>query len=273
MPCKHLSVLGEGWDFVNFLADDTWVVRIPKRADADRALVHERKILDRLTSLNLPASVPRFEHFSGPREHFPWHFAAYRVVRGTPLSLVDDEAVRASVAIAIGEFLAVLHQAVIGTEVASPWNPGDQRTWATREFRLAESAYPDDIRRRVERYLERPPVPMPNVPQVLVHADLLGEHILVDVGAGGLSGVIDWADAFTTLRSVDFAGLFFEGGRGLAAKAYSAYGVTPDEHEWRWLEQTAVAIAIGHVFYGYRSNQRQLMEKGLARIRDCLRFL
>lgn len=98
--------------------------------------------------------------------------------------------------------------------------------------------------------------------QVLAHADLLGEHVLVDHRSGALAGIVDWGDAFTTLRSIDFAGLFFEFGRGLTAKAYSAYGVTPDEHEWRWLEQRAVAIGIEHVFYGTAAIDRDSWRRG-----------
>lgn len=270
IPCRGVHVLGEGWDFVNFLADDTWVLRFPKRAECDRALVRERGILERLHNLDLPVSLPEFEHFSGPSGDYPWHFAAYRLLPGTPLSQIDDEPARKVVAHAVGEFLAALHQAPVDAELSSPWNHEDQRAWTGREFRSAVGAYPADLRRQVERYLEGPRVPEPGVPQVLAHADLSGEHILVDRSTGELTGLIDWADSCRMLRSIDFAGLFYEGGRELTANAYSAYGLKPDEPEWRWLEQTTVAISIGHVFFGYHSNRPRVVAQGLERMRRCL---
>lgn len=272
MPCRTLRGLGEGWDFVAFLVDDDWVLRIPKRADADRALVRERAILDHLQSLDLPAAVPCFEYFSDPQGPFPWHVAAYRLIPGDPLSQqrVDDAHGGAGLAGELGEFLAALHSTTADLELASPWDEEEDRVWMRREFEGAVDAYPAALRHRIERFLHADPVPDPAVPRVFAHADLLSEHILVDPQTGRLTGIIDWADASTTIRSSDFAGIHYEWGRELTERAYVAYGRTPDAQEWRWLEQQVVAIGIGQVFYGHHDQRPHLVARAIERIANAL---
>ena len=270
LPCEDVVELGEGWDFVNYLADGKWVLRFPKRAECDRALVREKEILERLHVLSLPASVPRFEHFSSHCDGFPWHFAAYRYLEGTPLSDIDDEAIVSVGAPAIGEFLAALHHAPIEAELPSPWDDDNDGAGMSREFKQSIGAYPTDLRKRLDAYLQKSGPADPDVPRVLAHADLLGDHILVDPKTGELKGVIDWADACTRIRCADFAGLFFTGGRGYTERAYAAYNVEPDANEWRWLEHSAIAIGIGEVYYGFHNNQPKRVAKGLDRIRRYL---
>ena len=271
LPCEDVEELGEGWDFVNYLADGKWVLRFPKRAECDRVLVREREILERLHDLSLPASVPRFEHFSSRCDSFPWHFAAYRYLEGTSLSHIDDEAIVNAVAPAVGEFLAELHRAPVEAELPSPWDGDDDTAWVSHEFKQSIGAYPTGLRKRLDAYLQNSWPADPDVPRVLAHADMLEDHILVDLVTGELTGIIDWADACTTIRSADFAGLFYTAGRAYAARAYATYGVEPDDNEWRWLEHSAIAIGIGEVHYGYHDNQPKRVAKGLERIRRYLR--
>ena len=72
LPCNNVEVLGEGWDYINFLADKEWVLRFPKRAHCDKVLVREKNILDQLSRVPLPLAVPYIEHLSGPIDGFPW---------------------------------------------------------------------------------------------------------------------------------------------------------------------------------------------------------
>jgi aminoglycoside phosphotransferase (APT) family kinase protein len=222
-------------------------------------LVRERQILDRLQDLSLPTSVPRFEHFSSSRDTFPWHFAAYPYLPGTPLSHIDDKTIVTAIAPQIGEFLAALHQAPMAAELPSPWDDVHDNSWARHEFDQSTDAYPSDLCKRVDAYL-----------QVSPHADLLEDHILVDPKTGMLAGIIDWADACTRIRSSDFAGLYYAGGQACAARAYATYNVEPAASEWRWLQHSAVVIGIGNVYYGHHTNQPQRVANGLDRVHHYL---
>ena len=270
LPCTTVEELGEGWDFINYLADGKWVLRFPKRAECDPVLVRERQILERLRDLSLPASVPEFEHFSPSCDSFPWHFAAYPYLVGTPLSAVDNKAIVNAIAPQLGEFIAALHQAPLEAELTSPWDDVRDNSWARREFDQSAGAYATELCQQVDAYLRLSPPADPDVPRVLAHADLLEDHILIDPEKGTLSGIIDWADACTRIRSSDFAGLYYAGGRDCAARAYSSYGVEPDEHEWRWLQHRALVIGIGEVHYGYHTAQPQQVAHGMDRVRRYL---
>ncbi len=268
--CADVEKLAEGFDYISYLADGEWVLRFPKRAECDGVLVREREILKRMHNLPLPVPVPGFEYFSSPLAEFPWHFAAYRYLSGTPLTDISDAAILNDVAAEVGEFLAVLHRARIATEVPSPWAGQDYSQWALREFRHSADAYSATLRRRLDAYLQDPLPPEPEVPLVLAHADLLADHILVDPATSALAGIIDWADACTTIRSADFGGLFYAGGRECAARAFWTYGAEPDDDEWRWLEHKAIMIAVGEVHYGYLDNHPKRVSSGLERIRRYL---
>jgi aminoglycoside phosphotransferase (APT) family kinase protein len=59
---------------------------------------------------------------------------------------------------------------------------------------------------------------------VLVHADLKGEHLLID-GAGALTGVLDWSDAGTGDASLDVEGLIVAIGATRATQVATTAGI------------------------------------------------
>jgi aminoglycoside phosphotransferase (APT) family kinase protein len=202
---------------------------------------------------------------SPPRPGFPWHFALYGFLPGAPLSArADAEAARATAA-SVGAFLAALHDAGLPA-MASPWTAtGSEMEGLGWQFEQSVVRYPTKLRGVVEDFLSEPSPTRPDVPSVFAHADLMPDHILVNA-SGSLRGVIDWADAHTTSRCVDFAGLYYAGGREAAAIAYRVYGAEPDACEWAWLEHTAVAIGIEDVFYGCRDGQPERVAAALRRL-------
>lgn len=266
LPCNTVEMLGEGWDYINFLADEQWVLRFPKRANCDTVLVREKSILDRLNGADLAVAIPDIEHLAGPREDFPWHFAAYRYIPGTPLNKVTDDASVKNLPESIGQFLATLHTVSTDVELTDPWDFGDHGDWKRREFEAAIAAYPTHLHKPMKQFLARPGPVEPELPRVLIHADMNAEHILVDPSTGDLTGVIDWADAHTSIRSHDFVGLYYLGGRDYASRVYEAYGSEPNEDEWRWLEYAAISMCIGQIFYGVKGSKPLIAEQGLRKI-------
>ena len=265
LPCDCVEVLGEGWDYLNFLADEEWVLRFPKRESCDAVLVREKGILDQLSRVSLPVAVPYFEYLGEPGEGYPWHIAAYRYIPGTPLAEIRDSVSFRNIPKSIGKFLAILHQVSTEIELTDPWDLGDGDNWERREFTESLAAYPADTRKKMEAFLDRPYPAKPDLPHVLTHADLNAEHILVDPTTGEVTGIIDWADACTSVRTTDFVGLYYFGGRNYASQAYAAAGIIPNDIEWHWLEHAVIAMCIGQIFYGWNDNKPLLVEQGLER--------
>ena len=259
---EHVRPLGEGWDFATYLADDAWVLRFPKRSECSDVLLREARILRMLEGAELHVAVPRFEHVSGPVAEFPWHFAAYRYLPGTPLNELDDPSVARGIAPVLGRFLGALH-ALDVEPMASPW--GEDDGWKRREFEATAEGYPKPLRERMAAFLREPPAARPSLPEVLTHGDLNYEHLLIDEG-GELVGVIDWADAYTTHRTVDYIGLYYLTDRETVRRAYAEQEIEPDETEWRWLEHAAIAMCVGQIYYGRRTKQPSIERLGLANV-------
>ena len=270
LSVEHIEPLGEGWDYINFLADGTWVLRFPKRAHCGEVLVAEEALLRHLAQMPLPLPVPRFEFFSKPTDDFPWCFAGYRLLPGTPLERVEDARHFPNLAASVGEFLGALHAVPMAETIDDPWQGGDDDNWKRREFAASRDAYPSGLAARVAQFVEHPWPPAPDLPRVLVHADLNAEHILVDESRRAVTGIIDWADAHCGIRTQDFVGLYYLGGEAWVAEAFDAAGVTADDAEWQWLAHHAAAMGIGQVFYGTKAGMPNRTREALERLQQLV---
>src|SRR5262249_6388130 len=63
--------------------DATWIFRFPKRGECERALLRELKLLPVVAPL-LGIPVPVYQFFGAPTSDFPYSFAGYRKLAGTP---------------------------------------------------------------------------------------------------------------------------------------------------------------------------------------------
>jgi len=269
-PCDKVVALEEGWHYINFLADNEWVLRFPEREHCSKVSLREKEVHDLLEKMPLPLPTPNIKYLAGPSENFLWHFAAYRYVRGTPLLGVQDSKVPSHIPESIGEFLAILHEASAKVDIEDPWGDEDDDNWTRRKFEASLLAYPVKLRVRTDSFLELPTPSGLKLPRVLTHGDLNAEHILVDQSTGKVSGIIDWADTHTSFRSRDFVGLYYFGDKECARQAYNAYGAEPDDDEWRWLKHAAIEMCIGQIFYGWNDNKPTMVEEGLKRVRVFL---
>ncbi|TDD52467.1 phosphotransferase family protein [Saccharopolyspora elongata] len=97
-----------------------------------------------------------------------------------------------------------------------------------REAAAAAGRLAAQDRLRAECAPERLAVPVgPPRAQVLLHADLKGEHLLVDE-SGAISGVLDWTDAETGDPATDVAGLVISVGAPAAARIAERAGYGED---------------------------------------------
>jgi len=206
----HISVLGEGWDSVAFLVNDSIVFRIPKRPAVARQMAKEVRVLEAVRPyVNL--QIPRIEWIGRPPGHFSVSAVGYRMLSGTPLSAIPPGSTKDNMLRQVGRFLNELH--AIPTSVLNdadvPWFrwTGDSSVdgpdgWEAglRAFtgRIMEDVVPfvssstgERVAEEIAEFLSEPQ--HFGFQPVLIHGDLSPEHILVDTETGEI-GVIDFGD-------------------------------------------------------------------------------
>jgi aminoglycoside phosphotransferase (APT) family kinase protein len=78
-------------------------------------------------------------------------------------------------------------------------------------------------RRQVEDFLGRTPPAGPHV-EAFCHNDLGAEHLLVDVGRGEITGIIDWTDAAVTDPARDLALIYRDLGPEVFERTLAHHG-------------------------------------------------
>ncbi len=243
--------LGSGWDNTAWLfkeAQEEWVFRFPRRAIAVDLLARELDVLPLLAPrLPLPITAAQW------RGVMPngWPFGGYRLIRGevaATAGLEDNE--KLALAPVWGAFLRALHSidpTGLGAELTSSARPEPMggapkalgglpidplgkvdvaRRW---DVTLANLVSTGTSTEAVLRTLDRARA-IWNLaserPQVLVHGDLDGRHLIIarDEGRVHATGVIDWGDVMVGDPAIDL-GLAYSFLDGAAREAFfDAYG-------------------------------------------------
>jgi aminoglycoside phosphotransferase (APT) family kinase protein len=196
-----LSRLGEGWDNAASLVNGTHVFRFPRRAIAAELIETECRILPWIApQLPLRISVPAF--VGAATGDYPWPFAGYPLLPGTPLSERDvPEHADAALAVSLGRFLRALHE-IDPERLVADGLPDD------KIGRLDHERMMPKVRARLEElraagllrssetlidYLDSV-APGPRRERLtVVHGDLYARHVLVDDEFRAV-GIIDWGD-------------------------------------------------------------------------------
>jgi aminoglycoside phosphotransferase (APT) family kinase protein len=223
----HARYLHEGWDNEAFLVNEAWIFRFPKRRDVEGDFVRETALLPALAP-RLPLAIPEPRFIGAPGPRFPFRFAGYRRIDGTPAEEADPRAVdAAAAAAALGAFLAALHAFPLeeARALGVPEDEGADLTARRNQARAwAPIARRAGTRALVERgaaFLEWPPAAYAGPPR-LVHNDVGPDHVLLDA-RGAPRGVIDWGDARLGDPATDFAGIWRWLGRPGVTAALSRY--------------------------------------------------
>lgn len=219
-----LTPFGEGWDNRAYLAGGEWVVRFPRRKAGIVYLEGELAVLPHIAG-KLPLPIPAPEYVGAPTPAFNAPFAAYRLLAGTTLDVVDpSDEVRCAIAAPLGRFIAALHALTPppNTPIGEPW-------WVDTEKRRARidrclAGLPDDLAARVRRVTDAGQAALPAdssavaaAERTLIHADLYARHLLLEDDA--LVGIIDWGDVHLGDPAVDLGAAFLI----LPPDAYSAF--------------------------------------------------
>jgi hygromycin-B 7''-O-kinase len=211
----------------------------------------------------LPTPTPQV-HAAG--EHDGWGYVLMSRLPGVPLDTAWDRVSaqdRDRLAAQLGQTIAALHQ--MPPPVIADWWPADwpsfvsgQQARCVREQR--ELGLPAAWADQIPEFLAA--VSLPPGPPVLLHTEIMREHLLVDhspAGAWRLSGLIDFEPAMRGEREYEFVGVgvfVAEGDARFLAGTLASYGYDRDQLDPD-LRRRLLAWGILHRY----SNLRRWMQR------------
>jgi aminoglycoside 2''-phosphotransferase len=268
--------LGEGCDSRAFDVNQEWVFRFPKRAEVERQLAIESRILPALAQES-PLPMPVFSFHGRPSVRYPYRFAGYRKLPGVPGILVDRQAMPLeSWAPAMGRFLSWLHRAsarqaqALGVPQHDVAVIGEARAEALEDFALLQQVIEIAPFDRWREFFEAGcGTPTTDV-SVLVHGDLAVEHLLYDAAQQQVTGVIDWSDIAVGDRSIDLAAFLHWGGRACLEAGLSTYDGPIDDGVLARARFLAACRGIGDIAFGLETGRREYLQAGERALRLCL---
>jgi aminoglycoside phosphotransferase (APT) family kinase protein len=268
VAADHLDLVGEGWDNVAYLVDGEWLFRFPRREIARTLLEHETRILPLLgPHVTLPIPNPELV---GRTDDFPYPFAGYRYLAGTPachLEWTDEQ--RSANARGVGCFLKSLHSVVVGDD-ASVWAPRDElrrSDLALRHSRnlgfieehadLLEGFDSEHLRAKSLQLSQALPY---TGKECWVHGDLYPCHLLSD-DQHQICGVIDWGDVHLGDPALDLSVAFTFLPKGSRAELIRAYGGT-DEDTLLRAQLRAMHYGLLFLKYGSQAGKAEMLGLG-----------
>ena len=223
----------QGWDNEALEINGEWIFRFPKRADAALDLERELRLLPQIAS-RLPLAIPRYEFFGQSGAEFPYPFAGYRKLSGTPATHAG-EINEMAIAAQLGAFLSALHALDLdefsGIEIPRETDaPGDYWPGVEAELSSLEAKLGARKTAACRAFLRAQESGFASVnSRVLLHADLRDEHILLSQDSSHVAGIIDWTDAAMGDAAHDFAGIWEWMGEDSARRAHAIYAREADE--------------------------------------------
>ena len=261
------ALLGEGEDHIAFAVNSGWIFRFAKDEEAARqATRDEAKLLTLLQSISpLPIPAPRYLS----EEH---GYIGYKKLVGVPLLRARGQfnlREWPKLPQVIGAFLTALHavprervENYVGEDRSSL---EDWREGARASFAAVESIIPTERIDDIEAFL-RASVPTGGYTLTFAHNDLGIEHVLVDLAARRITGIIDWGDAAIADPACDFGRLYRDLGRTTLDATLENY--RSDTNEIGALRARAMFYGRCSLFeemeYGSRVGQEAYLQKSLA---------
>jgi len=193
---------------------------------------------------------------------------AYVKLPGVPL--IDHPVAKpALLAPPLGRFLSRLHQAPLEkVEHLVERDAYPLLAWledAQRDYREIVEHLPAAYQHLVEDFLGRTP-PAETLAAVFCHNDLGAEHVLVDVDANAVSGIIDWTDAAICDPVRDLALIYRDLGSEVFELMVACYDGRFDDADRERAVFYARCKLLEDIAYGVRSGARPYTEAGLAHL-------
>jgi len=275
LRAERVERLGQGWDNAAYLVDGSAVFRFPQRGIAAPLIATEIAVLPMLAAA-LPVAIPAPRWVGEPDEDYPWRFAGYPLLHGTPVDVArPDDAALAALAGPLGRFLRALHGVETSPVVAAGLPPDriGRLDSAKRVPQVCERletlvsrgiVREADAARLLETFVADAPVGAPSRLAVL-HGDLYARHLLLDE-ANSLAGVIDWGDVHLGDPAVDLSVVHEIVPRSAHGAFFAEYGPV-DERTWRRARWRAIHHAVLVAEYGTAIGDAALADGGLAGLR------
>jgi hygromycin-B 7''-O-kinase len=223
------------------------VLKLYPPVGLERRTVEDRVL--RTLAARLPVPTPRVEEsglFDG------WGYVLMTRLAGEPLAEVwprTGARDRDRLAVQLGTALAALHEVTVPELGPPDWQQfvADQRTHCAARQRARGLGEP--WLTQIPEFLDS--VPLPASAPVLLHTEVMREHLLVTAGPGGgwsLSGLYDFEPAMMGAREYEFAsaGLFVSRGDArFLRRLLTAYGYPGDRLD-QALQRRLLAYTLLH---------------------------
>lgn len=180
-----------GWDHAIFRLGEDYVVQMPRREMVVPAVRSMHRWLPELAPA-VPLPIPVAVRMGAPGCGFPWPWSVCAWLPGAT-ALDRPPADLGAAAVALGEFVAALHQPAPAHAPISDYRGGPlaDRDAILRE-RVAQLGATIDAAAVLALWADRLAVPRWPRPPVWIHGDLHQGNVIVDDGA--VSAVIDFVD-------------------------------------------------------------------------------
>ena len=270
LAISEIRLLGEGWDFFSFLINNEWVFRLPKRWHCADTLIREHELLE---SLQLSVPIPKHEYWILQPIGFHMPLAGYRHLKGSGLHkfLAHGHDLR-QLGKQLGRFLKALH----ARDFLPKRLKSDPAAQALAErFSLLDDAanyISAEQRIRIEQLFDGYQAKQFVEDHVSTHSDLGVEHILVDADMK-LVAIIDWANACSANRYVDFCGLWAWGGDDFVQPVLESYERIPDASDWSFIRLQGLYYILNQLNSQTQKNQSSLFKAAQLWLGDRLEEL
>lgn len=269
-----IRLVTQGWDSLVLDVNDDYIFRFPRREATTQQFEKEVRLLPELMK-RLSVPVPDLKYIQLNPQEPAKSFIGYPKLQGEPLT--RETARSDQILEQLGTFLSELHrfpiqQAVhLNVPAADPkdWRQNHVdfynwvRTYSFPRMKTSEIAHFSGL---WEDFLEDDS--NFDFQPVLIHGDLVSEHILCDPQDDSLSGTIDWGDARIGDPALDFVGLNITGGEEVVERILSFYQTSSMSTFWRRINFYTAIIPFYKIQYGFIVNQKQHIVLGLQQIQE-----
>lgn len=263
---RSIAGLGEGLDNATYEVNGELIVRARKETNPASRSESTRREADLLAVVVGLSTLPVPEPVLVDTEA---GVIAYVKLPGLPL-MDHPVGEPTRLAPALGEFLGRLHRAPLekieGLVERDTYSLEAWRQDAERDYQGISGHLPPAYRRLVEDFLGRTPPAEPRA-VAFCHNDLGAEHLLVDVEANALTGVIDWTDAAIADPARDLASIYRDLGPETFGLTLAHYGGCFDDPDRERAAFYARCKLLEDVAYGLRTlGARRYAEVSLAHL-------
>lgn len=270
LPFQHFTCLGEGWDNIVFLVNQTVIFRFPRRKLAVDLLNRENKILKSL-ALMLNLDIPLPLYFGIPSDDYPYPFSGYTFIPGASgcTANLSREARQESI-IPLALFLKKLHainakKAEFMRAEAQLFDrtvfPSLRQTLEERINLILEKNI-SQIEKTVfyEEMQKAEKITLPLHDKCLVHGDLYCRHLIFNQQK--LTAIIDWGDTGINNPAVDLAVIWSFYPEQMHSQFFEIYGHV-EKNSWNYARFLGLYSAFTLLLYGHETGDVCLKKEAL----------